>query len=634
MFTKTAHIVSRSALTTGCWLLSLGFLGLTTAQAQAPVAAQTTIPLNDLSAFRNTGAGPVGKNWQVASDVSADLTKNNALSSKPGTGVLVNIPTDQNKANLLTNLEHGDIDLEVDYLMAKGSNSGIYLQGRYEVQLMDSWGLKTARIGDNGSIYQRWDESRPEGHKGYEGHAARQNASKAPGLWQHLRISFQAPRFDASGRKIENAKVLRIDLNGVTIHENVELTGPTRGPLKNDEVARGPLLIQGDHGPVAFRNFRYTAYDKPRPELTNLSYAVYSGQFDKENSLGQTAPEAKGASTRLTAGVTGSSNNFLIRYTGTLNVKDAGEYAFNVLGTGGFTSLKINNKTVVAWGNSGRRPSVNVSLPAGEVPLELVYSKVMGRATPALGLSLQGAGLREFFIGDSQAEGGGNDNGPILVNAPTNTILRSFMDIPNENGLGRRMRVTHGISVGHASQLHYTYDLDNGFLVQVWRGQFLDATPMWNSRGDGSSRPTGMVQRLGLPKLMLNKLATTQTAWAADTAGSSFKPEGYALDENDQPTFLYSIYGSSVQDAIRVLDNAGGVQREISITNPAATLYARLAEGASIEAQADGSYVIDGKAYYIRFNTAGVKPIIRPAGNRQELIVPVNGGKLSYSILF
>ena len=634
MSTKPAHILSRT-VATGCWLLSIGLLSPMQMHAQTPTPLQTTISLNDLSAFRNPGGGSVGKNWQIASDATADLTKNNALTSKPGTGILINLPTDQQKANLLSVLEHGDIDFEVDYLMAKGSNSGIYLQGRYEIQLMDSWGQKTARIGDNGSIYQRWDDSRPEGQKGYEGHAARQNASKAPGLWQRLFISFQAPRFDANGRKIENAKIIRIDLNGVTIHENVELTGPTRGPLKNDEVARGPLLIQGDHGPVAFRTMRYTTYDKPRPELTNLSYSVYAGQFDKENALGQAPPESKGPSTRLTAGVTVNPNNFLIRYTGTLNIKEAGDYAFNVFGAGGYTALKINNKIVHPWSNSNRRQAATVSLAAGETPVELVYSKLMPRATASLGLSLQGSGLREFLIGDNLADGGFNNNGPILINAPTNTILRSFMDVPNENGQGRRMRVTHAISVGNADQLHYTYDLDNGYLVQVWRGQFLDATPMWNSRGDGSSRPTGMVQRMGVPKLMLNRLATTQTAWAADTSGSGFKPEGYALDENDLPTFLYTAFGASVQDVIRVLDNAGGVQRDLIITNPGANLYARLAEGSSIEALADGSYLIDGKSYYIRLNNAGaVKPLIRPAGNRQELLVPVSSGKISYSILF
>jgi hypothetical protein len=71
--------------------------------------------------------------------------------------------------------------LKLDYMMAKGSNSGIYLQGRYEVQLLDSWGVRNPRPGDNGGIYERWDEARGKGNEGFQGHAPRHNASRAPG---------------------------------------------------------------------------------------------------------------------------------------------------------------------------------------------------------------------------------------------------------------------------------------------------------------------------------------------------------------------------------------------------------------------------------------------------------------------
>ena len=156
------------------------------------------------------------------------------MCSKPtkGTGILVNLPDKKNHgADLYTNFEHGDLDMELDYMMAKGSNSGIYLQGRYELQLEDSWGVKPPTFGNNGGIYQRWDESKPEAERGYEGYAPRQNAGRAPGLWQHLKVSFQAPRFDASGKKIQNAKIIRAELNGVVIHEDLELLGPTRGAI-------------------------------------------------------------------------------------------------------------------------------------------------------------------------------------------------------------------------------------------------------------------------------------------------------------------------------------------------------------------------------------------------------------------
>ena len=87
-----------------------------------------------------------------------------------------------------------------------------------------------------------------------EGHPPRVNASKQPGEWQSFDIVFRAPRFDASGTKTENARFVRVIHNGVVIHENVELTGPTNASAFADENPTGPVMLQGDHGPVAFRN--------------------------------------------------------------------------------------------------------------------------------------------------------------------------------------------------------------------------------------------------------------------------------------------------------------------------------------------------------------------------------------------
>ena len=67
---------------------------------------------------------------------------------------------DVKKTNLLTVFEHSDIELELEVMMPKGSNSGIYLQGRYEVQLFDSWGKKVPQDTDCGAIYHRWDAAR------------------------------------------------------------------------------------------------------------------------------------------------------------------------------------------------------------------------------------------------------------------------------------------------------------------------------------------------------------------------------------------------------------------------------------------------------------------------------------------
>lgn len=610
------------------WLLAIGWtLGAGLALAQPAPPGSTPLPLNDLSAF--TSATP---NWRIVGAVRTDLGKPNTLQTEKGTGVLVSLPAEKKNSparDLATTLQHGDADLELDFMMAKGGNSGIYLQGRYEIQLFDSWGAKTASAGDNGSVYERWDEGRPDGQKGYDGHPARQNASRAPGLWQHLKLSFQAPRFDAQGRKTENARLLNVRLNGVLIHDNVELSGPTRGAISADEKPTGPLVFQGDHGAVAFRNIQYISYDKPRPELTNLTFAVYKGKFEKEPEYDKTAPESEGPTTVLSSSVSRLPNEMLIRYKGTLRVAEPGEYRFNLGVPGGAGMLKINNQTVVplvGWSGSG---TGKVTLAKGDVPVELFYSKFMDWIEPALGLSIAGPGVREFVISDATT-GGGQEVDPILVDAPTNTILRSFMDMPVE---GKRVRVVHAVSVGSPDNVHYSYDLDKGALLQVWRGAFLDATPMWHDRGDGSSRPMGMVQRLGTPMLFLGKLASAQAPWATDTTGTSYRPKGYVLDESDRPTFRYQTYGATVEDKLRVIDNGQGLQRSLTVTNPTADLYARLASGSAITLLDNGLYLIDGQQYVRVDNLAGAKPTVRTVGSQQELIVPVKGS-ITYSILF
>ncbi|WP_229969495.1 3-keto-disaccharide hydrolase [Pontibacter harenae] len=592
-------------------------LGLaTTAQAQT-----NTIPLKDFSAFQNPG-----KSWQIAGDVNTDLAKENKLSTSGGEGILVNTPTKRNKGkDLFTDFEHGDMDLELDYMMAKGSNSGIYLQGLYEIQLADNWGTTGLSASSNGGVYERWDESRPKGQEGYQGYAPRQNAGRAPGLWQHLKISFQAPRFDASGNKTENAKLLRVELNGVPVHENVELFGPTRGAVSTKEKPTGPLRIQGDHGAVAFRNIKVSHYNKPRPELKNLTYTIYGGRFDQEPQYDSIPPEAEGPTGMLTSSLNAKAKQYLIRYRGTFVAKEPGEYTFNITTPGGSGMVRVNGEeaTPMRYWNGGG----SVNLPAGEVPFELLYSKYMDWAQPALVLQVSGPGLREFLISDKEV-GLADVVDPILVDVKERPVLRSFIDLPGNK------RVTHAVSVGSPTDLHYTYDMDHGTIVQLWRGGFLDATPMWHERGDGSSKALGSVQHLAMPVLTIAHLASAQDAWAPDTAGSSFKPKSYRLNKKSEPTFSYQVYGATVQDAISVIENGQGLRRELTVQNPAANLYARLVEGDKIEDAGKGMYVVDGKAYYVRLDdAAGAKPVVRTSAGRQELLVPVRE-KLVYSILF
>ena len=584
--------------------------------------AQTAVPLSDFSFFETP---PAGTTWKIVGDANADFTKKADLTTLPGSGVLANQTSFSNTGHdIISKMKHGDMDLELDYMMAMGSNSGIYLQGRYEIQLLDSWGIVNPKAGDNGGIYERWNEAKPNGQKGYEGHSPRQNASRAPGLWQHIKISFQAPRFDATGKKTDNARILSVHLNGFLIQENVELSGPTRGALDNMEMAIGPLRLQGDHGPIAVKNLKISTFDKPRPELLDLRYSVYKGRFDKEPDYAKLPPEAEGTTTILSSNISNLNNDFFIRYTGTLRVKEPGEYNFNLTAPGGTGSMNINNQ-VLTTGNLSRYGG-KVTLPAGDFPFMLYYSKIFDWAKPALGLAVAGPGIREYVISDVNVASG-EPVDPILVNASVNTILRSFMDVDT-------IRVTHAVNVGSPQQLHYTYDMDRGMIVQAWRGGFLDATPMWHSRGDGSSRPSGSLLKLGRPTMSILQLNSPDRAWTTDTIGTGFRPKGYVLDQNDRPTFRYQIYNSNVTDVTRVMDNNQGLRREVTIDNAAPNLYMRLAQAKNIEAASGGLYLIDDKSYYLRLDgDDNGKAVIRDANGKKELIVPVQN-KISYSILF
>jgi hypothetical protein len=182
--------------------------------------------------------------------------------------------------------------------------------------------------------------------------------------------------------------------------------------------------------------------------------------------------------------------------------------------------------------------------------------------------------------------------------------------------------------------VHYTYDMDRGMLLQVWRAGFLDATAMWHDRGNGCSRPRGAVQLLGKPAFTLAKLSSQDAPWLTDTTGTGYRPKGYVLDDKDRPTFRYFLYGAAVTDAVRVLPEGHGVHRDITVAAPVDGLYAKLAQGRTIETLSKDMYIIDGKSYYLQLEDAGgEKPVIRDADGLKELIIPVRS-KLSYSILF
>ncbi|GAA4922986.1 DUF1080 domain-containing protein [Mucilaginibacter defluvii] len=456
-------------------------------------AQNTQIPLSDLSAFKKPSA-----NWSVAGSVKSDFNKEESLEKKDGQGILVTIPGKGKNEDLFTNFEHGDIDLSADFLMPKGSNSGIYLQGRYEIQLSDAWGKDKLTYQDLGAVYPRWDESRPQGQFAYEGVVPRINVSRAPGLWQNIRIVFQAPKFDASGKKTSNARIVKIVLNGVNIIENAELQAPTRGSAFPNEAATGPIRLQGDHGAVAFKNIKY-------------STSVDTKETD------------------------GSKRTF-----------------------------------------SEKQVFVTVT------------------------------------------------DEPVL--------LRSFVDINDKK------RVTHAVNAGYPGNISYSYDLGTGALFQVWKGGFVDGTPMWLFRGDGNTTVIGSkVPLTDAPAIAV--LGSETTVWPDSLlADQAFRSRGYELDDKGYPTFKYEVSQLKVDDKLTSEDGGRSLTRVVTVNGPVKDkLYLRAASGSDIVEAGNGMYAVNNYEYYVQFDK-GAKPVLRNAGNGQELLIPVKdadkGASVKYSIIW
>jgi hypothetical protein len=595
------------------------------AQAPAPsveLPAQS-LSLANLSAFR-----PTTSNWKIAGGASAERSRPLALTAEKGTGVLVNIPTTNAKGHLLTTWEHGDIDLSLDVMLPKGSNSGVYLMGRYEVQLVDSWGVREPSFADLGGIYQRWDDTRGVGREGYEGIAPRQNASRAPGLWQHLDIVFRAPKF-AGTQKVANARFVKVMVNGVVVHENVEVSGPTRSAAFDDERPTGPLMIQGDHGPVAVRNLRYKSYTGG-VTVAGLRYHIYEGEPMDSSFIASHAPVREGDATGISADVTTTQDKLAVRYDGTLSVPTAGQYRFQLsLGwigndsasrgaTVGGGTLTIDGKPIVVHRGAERQSYADAQLAAGQHAFVLTYYKNRPSYNRRdVRLWVEGPGVeRQAVAEDGVPSNSSGPPNPIVIEPQLEpVVVRSFVQ-------HRGTKRVIAVSVADPRGAHYSYDLAQGALLYVWRGPFLEMTQMWQERGESqTAEPLGsMVVLPGTPSLAF--LADVKAAWPDSTA--LLRRDGYQLDQFGRPTFLYRVQDVSVEDEIRPSADGLSLTRELRLQAPrtVSSLYVQLAQGTHVVLQRDGSYVVGDRSYYITV-ARGTRVVVRRVNDRDELLVPV-----------
>lgn len=450
-----------------------------TLHTQAQPAYQE-VGLTDKTAFTDNTA-----NWKIAGDIWYNPFRKK-LKEEAGTGILVNISSGNSQAPLITKMEHGNMLLEFDFMLAPHASATVYLQGRYGIRLADSWTEKKSIAEACGTILSVNPGSNATGAHGALSIPPRSNVARAPGLWQHLRVVFRSPQYDANGAKQSSARLLQVSLNGMLIHEDIMLPDIAFNAPFKSESKTGPLVFSTDNR-MAFKNIRYAFFEDPEKEKVLMPVPV-----------------------------------------------------------------PINGKV------------------------------------------------------------------PLIVTPVNKTIIQRCF-------LGEKDRkMTVCAVIGEPEQIHYGVNLEQGSIIRLWKGDFIDATTMWESRGEIQlARPLGSV--ISLPSQpLVAQLTNNQSPWP-ELMQQDFKFKGYFLDKQGRPIFNYTFNGLQFSDRTVPSDDNRILTRTLEYSNGAVPndLWILIAAGDKIEQLEDGLYAINNKSYYLRLDGKKQRgTMLRNINGREELLIP------------
>ncbi len=595
----------------------LFILALLSCQEDLPIAeAAKEVKRVDFLPLIALTPSNMADNWQSVGKVTSNPFSDNQFAIEDGSGIIV---CTRNGDHLDLGIEHGDLELEIDFMVPKGSNSGIYFQGRYEVQILDSWNKQDITSQDCGSIYESYDEQKKETI--HAGVVPSVNASRAPGLWQTYKILFRAPTFDESGKKLSNARFDHVYLNDQLIQENVEVQLPTRAHMLEGEAASGPLMIQGDHGQVAFRNIKYKKLGTDTVSISNLNYSMYDTKVDYIPDF-DTMTVVKSGPVDSFDGLedlAGQKDGFCLVFDATISVPREGDYLFTtVIDDGG--NLYINDQLVVHnLGEPGIGTETGlIHLTAGQHKLKLTYFEEVWSAI--INVFVEGPEIPKQTLACTDVMTlwrSRSTRNEVHVDATGGVeLVRGYVPHINDTQ-------THAISVGDPLGIHYSYDLVDGTILRGWKGSFADVTNMWQNRGQSQLLLTRNAPILFEDGVKISKSNTFEER------PKDYKNLGYDIKADGRPVFKSSLGGVQVSDSV-IPTQEGSLKRTIQLSGGDNVNW-KAASATAITELEDGLINI-GSLYYLKIPQS-VDYTIRSRGATQDLIIPISNS-VNYEIFW
>jgi hypothetical protein len=341
----------------------------------------------------------------------------------------------------------------------------------------------------------------------------------------------------------------------------------------------------------------------------------------------------KGPAEAIDVKLADNPNKMDLVFTGTLNLKEANEYQF-IIKKIGKARLRVDGEELVRTRELFDDYVVSRKLNAGQHSIEFAYLKDFAWAPTGVGLYIGKLNSRPQAM-HTPGSLPPLPPTPLIDVIPTSgpELVRSFM-------MHEGKKKTHVISVGDPTGVNYSYDLNQGTVLQVWRGEFLNTTEMWYERGEPQVA-TSMGASVKFTDKINVGIVSDDKAVLPDTLNNpkDLLYKGYSLDASGYPTFSYLYRQVSLKDALIPLDGTRGIRRTLTVTNAPATgvLLVRLADGGDIKEISDGIFAVDDQRYYVQV-TAGSsnKSFLRTVGNKKELVVSIKGNssQITYSLLW